>query len=73
MTAKYLTALALALALAVPAPAAWAMPVLRASVVVTTGVVTAGDMFQDAGDHAATPLFRAPLPGTVGAVGIGVL
>jgi flagella basal body P-ring formation protein FlgA len=50
--------------------AAVAEPILRAEVVVTTGIVTAGDMFDDAGLYAGQALFRAPAPGTSGIVGI---
>lgn len=59
------------LALLLLSGAALAAPVLRADVVVTNAIVTMGDMFDDAGVQAETPLFRAPLPGTTGTVGIG--
>lgn len=58
---------ALFLGLAATAAAA---PILKAEVTVTGAVVTVGDMFEDAGDLAATPLFRSPLPGTSGIVTI---
>lgn len=48
-----------------------AAPSLRADIVVNTPIVTLGDMFDDAGTQAELPLFRAPLPGTSGMVGIG--
>ncbi|MDB5614591.1 MAG: flgA [Devosia sp.] len=47
---------------------AWAAPTLRADITVTAPVVTMADMFDDAGDLAATALFRAPNPGTSGNV-----
>lgn len=52
------------------ATSAWAVPVLRAEVTVADPIVTVGDMFDDAGDLAATPLFRAPAPGTTGIVSL---
>lgn len=45
-----------------------AAPQLRADVTVVSGIVTIGDMFADAGEHADKPLFRAPRPGTAGNV-----
>ena len=53
------------------AGAALAAPVLKADVVVSAGIVTVGDMFDDAGPAAEQALFRAPQPGTSGMVGIG--
>lgn len=50
--------------------AAWAAPVLKADTVVTGAIVTVGDMFDDAGSAAEQALFRAPLPGTSGIVGL---
>jgi flagellar basal body P-ring formation protein FlgA len=47
---------------------ATAAPLLKRDVVVTAGIVTAGDMFEDAGTLAEEGLFRAPLPGTTGLV-----
>lgn len=58
----------LVLAATLMAQSAFAMPVLKPSVVVDAKVVTVGDMFNNAGVHAETPLFRSPAPGTVGAV-----
>lgn len=43
-------------------------PTLRATVAVPDAIVTIGDFFDDAGDKASTPLFRAPDLGTSGAV-----
>ena len=50
--------------------AAWAAPVLKADIMVTGAIVTVGDMFDDAGAAAEEALFRAPLPGTSGLVGL---
>ncbi len=50
--------------------AALAEPALRADVIVSDGVVTAGDIFEDAGLHDGTAMFRSPAPGTSGVVGI---
>jgi len=44
------------------------VPVLKARIEVESRVVTAGDMFTNAGDLAAKPLFLAPAPGTTGEV-----
>ncbi|KRA45569.1 hypothetical protein ASD80_04340 [Devosia sp. Root635] len=52
------------------AGAAWATPVLRSDIVVSAAIVTVGDMFEDAGPAAEQALFRAPLPGTSGLVGL---
>ena len=62
-------AFALLVSLAAAGPA-FALPSLKAAVSVTGPVVTIGDLFTDAGDLAATPLFRAPAPGTTGTVGL---
>jgi len=48
--------------------AGFAAPTLKANVTVHSKVVTVGDMFDDAGMLAEEGLFRAPAPGTVGAV-----
>lgn len=53
--------------------AALAAPMLRTDVTVTAAIVTLGDMFEDAGAQAETPLFRAPLPGTTGMVDQGAI
>lgn len=62
--------LMIALSWAGLAAAAAAAPTLRAEVAVVGPIVTAGDMFEDAGTYAEEPLFRAPLPGTSGIVGL---
>lgn len=49
---------------------AWAAPVLKAEIVVSTAIVTVGDMFDAAGPAAEQALFRAPLPGTSGLVNV---
>ncbi|MFT6659592.1 flagellar basal body P-ring formation chaperone FlgA [Maritalea sp.] len=48
--------------------ASFAAPTLRPSIIVTSNIVTVGDMFEDAGNLAEIGLFRSPTPGTVGAV-----
>ena len=57
-----------ALALLLLTGTALAEPVLKGNITVTGPVVTVGDMFDDAGLAADSPLFRAPLPGTSGLV-----
>lgn len=52
------------------ASAVSAAPVLKADIVVTTEVVTVGDMFDNAGLAAEDALFRAPRPGTSGVVSL---
>jgi flagella basal body P-ring formation protein FlgA len=49
---------------------ALAQPTLKSDVVVAGPVVTVGDMFDDAGALAQTPVFRAPEPGTSGMVAL---
>lgn len=44
------------------------MPLLRPQVIVTSDLVTLGDLFDHAGMFAETPVFRAPAPGTRGRV-----
>ncbi len=68
--AQILTA---ALALALPCGMAHAAPLLKADVLVVDPIVTIGDLFDDAGVLAETPLFRAPLPGTTGNVDVATL
>lgn len=70
---KYLSLLVLVTVLVANAATASAAPSLRGSIVVDGDLVTAGDLFKDAGPHAATPLFRAPAPGTVGAVDLAAI
>ena len=43
-------------------------PTLRTAVALPDAIVTIGDFFEDAGDKAATPLFRSPDLGTTGPV-----
>lgn len=50
-----------------------AMPQLKSDVAVTAAIVTVGDMFSDAGPLAGKPLFRAPMPGTTGAVPLAAI
>lgn len=58
----------LAAFLATLAGSALAAPVLKSEVTVSGAIVTVGDMFDDAGDLATQPMFRAPAPGTTGTV-----
>lgn len=44
------------------------LPMLRPAAVVTSHLVTIGDLFDNAGRYAETPIFRAPAPGTRGRV-----
>lgn len=44
------------------------LPMLRPAVTVRADIVTLGDLFDFAGSHAETPVFRAPEPGTRGRV-----
>lgn len=50
--------------------AALAAPTLKADVMVTTAIVTVGDMFDGAGLRAEQAMFRSPAPGTAGVVSI---
>jgi flagellar basal body P-ring formation protein FlgA len=50
------------------APVASAIPTLKSSITVTEGLVRIGDLFDNAGDVADTPIFRAPDVGTTGSV-----
>ncbi len=52
---------------------AFAAPALRAQIVVSSPIVTVGDMFEEAGALAEEPLFRAPLPGTTGTVDLAAV
>lgn len=47
---------------------AMAAPTLKANVMVSTAIVTVGDMFDGAGLRAEEAMFRAPAPGTAGVV-----
>ena len=72
MTRPILAAAALLLvftgAAAAQAQAPAALPALKASVTVTGGIVTIGDLVENAGPVADVPIFRAPDLGTTGAV-----
>ncbi len=50
-------------------PTTQAEPLLREQIKVYSDVVTLGDMFENAGDAALTPVFRSPELGTHGIVG----
>ena len=43
-------------------------PLLKAQIMVSSPIVTVGDMFEGADLYAEAPLFRAPAPGTAGQV-----
>jgi flagella basal body P-ring formation protein FlgA len=45
-----------------------ATPSLKGDVTVNAAIVTVGDMFDDPGELADAPIFRAPAPGTTGIV-----
>ncbi len=62
--------LILGFAFALLATVAQAAPVLRSEVTVNHAIVTAGDMFDDAGLLAEKALFLAPAPGTTGTVSL---
>jgi flagella basal body P-ring formation protein FlgA len=73
MTARLLQRLAIVALSFGCAATASAAPVLKADIVVTSDVVTVGDMFDQAGIFAEQPLFRAPAAGTAGLVDIGAV
>lgn len=62
-----------AIALSLMAGSTLAAPLLRGDIIVTNPVVTAGDMFEDVGALADTPIFGAPAPGTSGLVDLGAI
>lgn len=70
---KALRALSLVLSVTLPTSLAAAAPVLKAQVTVADPIVTVGDMFEDAGQFAEMPLFRAPMPGTTGQVDLNAI
>ena len=63
-------AVGLAALIAFPAAAA---PALRAEITIASAIVTVGDMFDNSGLKAEMALFRAPAPGTAGAVSIAAI
>ena len=65
-----LTALLAASPLTQPRAEQGPRPSLRASIVVESGLVTLGDLFENAGRAAKTPVFRAPDPGETGHVSV---
>jgi flagella basal body P-ring formation protein FlgA len=70
ISSKHLASLSLAALVAGLAGTAFAAPVLKSDVVVSSSVVTVGDMFDDAGARAEEALFRAPAPGLAGMVSL---
>lgn len=73
MTSHFTSTMATAGLLALIALPANAAPTLRTEVAVTEAIVTLGDMFFDVDDNADSPMFRAPAPGTTGAVSLGAV
>lgn len=73
MTTRLLSTFVLAALGLCASGAALAAPILRSDVTVVSEIVTVGDMFDDAGALAEAALFRAPLPGTTGSVGIAAI
>lgn len=63
-----LRSVTLALSIALSCSCAFAMPLLKSDVTVSSAIVTFGDMFDNAGADAEKALFRAPNPGTTGNV-----
>lgn len=63
-----LRSVTLALSVALSCSCAFAMPLLKSDVTVSSAIVTFGDMFDNAGADAEKALFRAPNPGTEGNV-----
>lgn len=70
MNLKAFTLAAVIAALPISAGAA---PSLKGEVVVSHGIVTVGDMFDEAGSYAELALFRAPQPGTTGMVDLAAV
>ena len=68
MNKLFATTLATGLGLALIANSALAAPLLKAQIMVSSPIVTVGDMFEGADLYAEEPLFRAPAPGTAGQV-----
>ena len=52
---------------------AFAEPMLKKSIVVSSKIVTVGDMFENAGINAERALFRAPAPSTTGSVSLSAI
>lgn len=67
---KFFAGFILAVPLTLPASA---QPILRTDVAVNSAIVTVGDMFSNAGLNAERGMFRAPAPGTAGAVSVDVI
>jgi len=66
---KAATTLMLSLAVS----SAQAAPQLRGDVIVNSAIVTIGDIFDNAGLMAETPVFRAPAPGTAGVLDLDTI
>ena len=70
MTARFFASISIAALLAATVQSAVAAPVLKADVVVSSSLVTVGDLFDDAGSIAEEAMFRAPAPGSSGLVSL---
>lgn len=70
ITTRLFVTLGLGAVLAGTASMAMGAPALRGDVVVSSSVVTVGDMFSDAGPVAEQAMFRAPAPGSAGLVSL---
>lgn len=70
MIASMFKRFGLAVAFAATVSAAQATPLLKGDIIVTSSIVTIGDMFENAGLIAETAIFRAPAPGTTGVLSI---
>jgi flagellar basal body P-ring formation protein FlgA len=68
MIASFALLLALGGTAAAQTPAPAPLPALKASVTVSSDIVTIGDLVENAGPVADVPIFRAPDLGTTGAV-----
>ncbi len=68
---KIITILALAQILSTIA--AFGAPKLKPEIVVSSAIVTVGDMFENAGLSAERAMFRAPAPGTKGMVSVNAI
>lgn len=65
--------IAAALTLSFLVGTAFGAPILRGDITVVSPVVTAGDMFDNAGALAETAIFGAPAPGTTGTVDLDAI
>ncbi|MBJ7577119.1 flagellar basal body P-ring formation protein FlgA [Devosia sp. MC532] len=68
-----LRSVTLALSVALSCSCAFAMPLMKSDVTISSAIVTFGDMFDNAGADAEKALFRAPNPGTTGDVDVNTV